>query len=100
MYINFKGNADELIKLLNMLRESNPNAAITATIEEDTGKPNAGVIDEKLLQYFNASDRNKIQTIKLCRELTNKGLKEAKDHVESLLVRVGLTIPNTWDLPK
>ena len=77
-------NANETVtrQLLVKIAQQRPGAIVHAYSGIDREK----TIDEQLLEYIEANSDQKIKCIKFCRSLTNEGLREAKKHVERLMV--------------
>lgn len=70
-----------------------PMAAMAAAPAAGGGAPAAAVVKTEFDVVLNAAGDKKIQVIKVVRELTSLGLKEAKDLVDSAPAKVKEGIP-------
>ena len=76
--------ADEVVtrKLLVKIAQQRPGVVIRAY----NGIARKKTVDEQILKYIKANPNQKINCIKFCRSISNEGLREAKAHVERLMM--------------
>ena len=83
---NFKGNVNELVALLGHHNFGDHVIEISEIQIQDSKETKDKLLERKIqaeLLKLPINQRNKIQAIKICREIAEMGLKESKDWVES-----------------
>ena len=82
--ISILEDLDEVVirQLLVKIAQQRPGAVVRAYRKIGREK----TIDEQLAEYIKSHPDQKIKCIKFCRSLTGEGIREAKEHVERLML--------------